>query len=95
LTSGLVLIAKTKQKASEMGKQMMNRDMQKTYLARVKGKFPDGVMDCDAKLEQISHKIGIHCVTDDGRESNTRFTFISFNGITSLVKCWVIVSYVR
>lgn len=49
LTSGLVLIAKTKEKASEMGKAMMARNMKKVYLARVKGKFPDGVIECDAK----------------------------------------------
>lgn len=43
------MIAKTKEKASEMGKAMMERSMKKVYLARVKGKFPEGVTECDAK----------------------------------------------
>jgi len=40
LTGGLVILSKTSAVATEWGKAIMNRDCQKVYLARVKGKFP-------------------------------------------------------
>jgi len=40
LTSGLVILGKTSLIAQQWGKAIMNRNCQKVYLARVKGKFP-------------------------------------------------------
>ena len=40
LTGGLVILGKTSAIATEWGKAIMNRDCQKVYLARVKGRFP-------------------------------------------------------
>jgi 23S rRNA-/tRNA-specific pseudouridylate synthase len=46
LTSGLVILGKTSAVAQEWGKSIMNRNCQKSYLARVAGKFP---LHCSAK----------------------------------------------
>jgi 23S rRNA-/tRNA-specific pseudouridylate synthase len=40
LTSGLIILGKTSQIATEWGKAIMNRNCKKAYLARVAGKFP-------------------------------------------------------
>ncbi|KAJ3305501.1 RNA pseudouridylate synthase domain containing protein 2 [Kappamyces sp. JEL0829] len=87
LTSGLVLMTKTKEKAAEMGKLMEARNIQKTYLARVRGEFPDGTIECSEPIGTISQKLGIQCVVPDGKPSTTVFTRLSYNGTTSLVKC--------
>ncbi|KAI8902132.1 pseudouridine synthase [Globomyces pollinis-pini] len=87
LTSGLVLLALNKSKASTMMKQMQDRAVEKSYLARVKGKFPFDRIECNEPIKTASHKVGVNIVSSDGKPSSTVFTFISFNGITSLVKC--------
>jgi 23S rRNA-/tRNA-specific pseudouridylate synthase len=40
LTSGIVIFAKTKDAAAKFSKDMDSGDIQKTYIARVKGEFP-------------------------------------------------------
>jgi RluA family pseudouridine synthase len=59
LTSGLVLIAKSKEKASQMGKTMTERNIKKTYLARVKGKFEYDRIECNEPIATLSHKVSI------------------------------------
>ncbi|KAG7348050.1 RluA family pseudouridine synthase [Nitzschia inconspicua] len=51
LTSGLVILGKTSAVAQAWGKSIMNRDCQKIYLARVRGKFP---MNCPNSLIRLS-----------------------------------------
>lgn len=57
LTSGLILIAKNKEKAAELSLLLMNRDISKTYLARVKGCFPEGIIECNEPLLTLSNKV--------------------------------------
>ena len=87
LTSGLVLIAKTKLKAAEMGQLMKLRTIKKTYYARVKGEFPRQDILVDKKIRTCTHKVGVNIISEEGKPCETRFTFLSFNGTTSLVKC--------
>lgn len=47
LTSGLTILGKTSLVAQEWGKSIMNRHCQKTYLARVAGRFP---LNCPSDL---------------------------------------------
>jgi 23S rRNA-/tRNA-specific pseudouridylate synthase len=51
LTSGLVILGKTSQVAQQWGKSIINRNCQKIYLARVKGKFP---LECPENLKRIN-----------------------------------------
>ena len=45
LTSGLVILGKTSKVAKEWAQAMRTRTCQKLYLARVKGKFPNGIVE--------------------------------------------------
>jgi tRNA pseudouridine synthase 9 len=87
LTSGMVIFARNKTKASEMMTSMKNRNIIKTYYARVKGKFPFDEIECNEPIESVSRKVGVNIVSPNGKPCTTFFKFKSFNGITSLVEC--------
>ena len=87
LTSGLVLIARSKQKAAEMGQLMKDRTIQKLYFARVRGEFPRDEVVCVKNIKTVSHKVGVNIIASDGKHCETKFSFVSYNGRTSLVKC--------
>eukprot|EP01035_Chromulina_nebulosa_P018326 gene18326-24016_t len=54
LTSGLVLLAKSKQFANEMCQLIKDRKLKKTYLARVEGVFPNNMTNIpQLSLEQV------------------------------------------
>jgi 23S rRNA-/tRNA-specific pseudouridylate synthase len=58
LTSGLVVLGKSSQKAQEWGKCIMRRDCQKVYFARVTGKFP---LNCPSSLiSKISRTVPVN-----------------------------------
>jgi 23S rRNA-/tRNA-specific pseudouridylate synthase len=63
LTSGLIILGKTSTVAKEWGKNIMNRNCQKAYLARVAGKFP---LNCPADLE-----LELDCTTTSTSTSTT------------------------
>lgn len=50
LTSGLVVLAKNRAVAKEWGQAIQQRDCEKIYLARVKGRFGDQVPNCLPRL---------------------------------------------
>ncbi|KAJ3082114.1 RNA pseudouridylate synthase domain containing protein 2, partial [Quaeritorhiza haematococci] len=87
LTSGILLIALTKEKSTSMMKEMMGRNIQKTYLCRVKGEFPEGEVVCEEPILTISFKLGINIVSPEGKPCKTIFQRLSYNGLTSLVMC--------
>jgi RluA family pseudouridine synthase len=87
LTSGLCIMGLNKNCASHLSKEMSDRMIQKTYLARCKGDFPEDVIECNEPIATASHKAGINLVRADGKECKTTFKKISFNGRTSLVEC--------
>jgi 23S rRNA-/tRNA-specific pseudouridylate synthase len=51
VTSGLVILAKSKQSANDISEEIRNKSTRKTYLARVKGKFP-----CNLSHLQVLNK---------------------------------------
>lgn len=67
--------------------EMANRTVEKTYVARVVGEFPEGEIVCCEPIETISHKLSINMVSPNGKECKTNFKKLSFNGRTSLVEC--------
>lgn len=85
LTSGLCILAKTSETAKKLMEEMRDLRIKKTYLARVTGEFP-AVAECSQRLLTlpISKSVIVSC---EGKESQTLFTRISFNGVTSLVEC--------
>lgn len=78
LTSGIMFIGKHPQGAEKMAKQLQERSVQKEYLARVKGKFPDGVVVCDQPIMQVSPKLGLNRVRATGKSATTKFRRLAY-----------------
>ncbi|KAJ3417446.1 RNA pseudouridylate synthase domain containing protein 2 [Chytridiales sp. JEL 0842] len=87
LTSGILLIALKKERAAELTKEMTTREIQKTYLCRVKGEFPAEEIECNEPILTVSFKLGINIVSPDGKHCRTHFKRLSTNGLTSVVLC--------
>ena len=83
LTSGLVIFAKTKEVAKRVSKEISDRVVQKQYLLRVVGKFPEKAT-CEESLFEISAKKGIYRVAKDGDDEKkvktalTNFELVEF-----------------
>eukprot|EP00794_Sanderia_malayensis_P011158 gene11158-12330_t len=87
LTSGILMFAKTKQKAQEMEQCVKGRLVKKEYLCRVQGRFPNEPIVCKKAIKVVSHKVGVCQVHPEGKEAVTEFLFESFNGQSSVVRC--------
>ncbi|KAH8551596.1 hypothetical protein BGW37DRAFT_513344 [Umbelopsis sp. PMI_123] len=88
LTSGLMLIATSPQKAQEFERQMSTRTIKKEYVCKVTGEFPEGRIVCNEPIKTVSFKLGLNCVHEDGKDSRTVFERQSYNGKTSIVRCY-------
>ncbi|KAG0165905.1 hypothetical protein DFQ30_007869 [Apophysomyces sp. BC1015] len=84
-TSGLVLIALNPRRANALCKEMAE-GMQKEYICRVVGEFPEHVV-CEAPIKPIAFRHSFHYVHPDGRLCKTLFWRQSFDGATSVVRC--------
>ncbi|KAJ5239277.1 hypothetical protein N7468_003896 [Penicillium chermesinum] len=78
LTSGVMFIGKHPKGAEKMSNQLRARSVQKEYIARVKGKFPDGVVVCDQPIMQVSPKLGLNRVRATGKTATTKFRRIAY-----------------
>ncbi|XP_050327877.1 pseudouridylate synthase RPUSD2-like [Bactrocera neohumeralis] len=87
LTSGLLLFGRTPKKARLLEQQIRNRDVEKEYVCRVEGNFPDGIIECKEPIEVVSYKIGVCKVSPKGKDCSTTFEKISYNGTTSVILC--------
>ena len=88
LTSGVLIFSKTSAKARAMEQLIKAREVQKEYVCRVVGEFPDEEVVCEQPLEVISYKIGLVVVDKKGKECKTTFRRISYKDGVSIVKCW-------
>ncbi|OWF41662.1 RNA pseudouridylate synthase domain-containing protein 2 [Mizuhopecten yessoensis] len=86
-TSGLLILAKSAEKTREMEDDILQKRVQKEYLARVKGRFPEGVVECNQPLDVLSNKDSLYGVVPGGKSSKTMFEYISYNGTSSLIRC--------
>ncbi|ORX45656.1 DRAP deaminase [Hesseltinella vesiculosa] len=86
-TSGLMLISKTPEKAAKMEREMSQRNIQKEYICRVDGVFPEEEVTCNEPIKIISHKLSISYVHPDGKPCTTVFRRISTDGQSSIVRC--------
>uniref|UniRef100_A0A182QC43 Pseudouridylate synthase RPUSD2 n=1 Tax=Anopheles farauti TaxID=69004 RepID=A0A182QC43_9DIPT len=87
LTSGLLLFGRSPKKARQMEHQIRNRQVQKEYICRVEGEFPEGIIECKEPIEVVSYKIGVCKVSPKGKECTTTFQKLGFNGNSSVVLC--------
>ncbi|GFQ99556.1 RNA pseudouridylate synthase domain-containing protein 2 [Trichonephila clavata] len=87
LTSGVLIFAKSSEKSNEIHENLILRNVEKEYLCRVEGEFPDGVIMCNKPLKKIYSKIGIALVDPLGKIAVTEFQKLSYNGKSSVVRC--------
>ena len=67
VTSGLVVLAKSKEAASSISKEIRDKSTKKTYLARVKGKFPLNLNKF--QIVSIDEILNV-TIEDDGADDN-------------------------
>ncbi|XP_072936467.1 pseudouridylate synthase RPUSD2-like isoform X2 [Epargyreus clarus] len=89
LTSGLLLFGRSPKKARQMEHQIRNRQVQKEYVCRVDGAFPDDEIECQEPIEVVSYKIGVCKVSPKGKDCSTVFKRLGYNerSNTSVVLC--------
>lgn len=95
LVSGVCIMATNSQVAERFHRQMEAGAMKKEYVARVKGRFPDGengVIKCEAPLRVVAHKLGLVAVGHpdeqfDCKPAVTLFQRLATDGQESLVLC--------
>ncbi|XP_034530555.1 RNA pseudouridylate synthase domain-containing protein 2 [Notolabrus celidotus] len=87
LTSGVLLFARTLETSKKLDQLVRDREVEKEYLCRVEGEFPEGELVCEEPILVVSFKIGLCRVDPKGKESRTVFQKLSYNGKTSVVRC--------
>ncbi|XP_076604791.1 pseudouridylate synthase RPUSD2 [Chaetodon auriga] len=87
LTSGVLLFARTLETSKKLDQLVRDRQVEKEYVCRVEGEFPDGELICEEPILVVSFKIGLCRVDPKGKECRTVFQKLSFNGKTSVVRC--------
>jgi RluA family pseudouridine synthase len=78
LTSGVLLFARTAAKAREMEAAISGREVEKEYVARVVGEFPEGEIVCKEPILVVSYKIGVCVVDAAGKECQTVFQRVAY-----------------
>ncbi|KAK5916812.1 hypothetical protein CgunFtcFv8_011757 [Champsocephalus gunnari] len=87
LTSGVLMFARTLETSQKLDQLVRDRQVEKEYVCRVEGDFPDGELVCEEPILVVSFKVGLCRVDPKGKESRTVFQRLSFNGKTSVVRC--------
>ena len=86
LTSGVMFIGKNSKSAEKMSEKLRGRSVRKEYVARVKGRFPDGedgVVKCEESILQISPILGLNRARASGKSAKTLFRRIAYYPPTS------------
>lgn len=89
LTSGVMFIGKTSREAEMISEQLRGRTVRKEYVARVKGRFPDGegwdgdpmrggVVKCEESILQISPILGLNRARASGKSAKTLFRRLAY-----------------
>lgn len=89
LTSGICIFAKNTETARKIQMDIQSRYVEKVYLARVKGLFPDGKVDCNDEVIVLDTKKG----KEEGilrKNAQTIFEKVKYNKELdeSIVMCW-------
>ncbi|KAI0789631.1 pseudouridine synthase [Abortiporus biennis] len=90
LTSGLMILPLNAKLANEMANEFKAGTIRKEYIARVKGKFPEGPITCEQPLLTVDRQMGLNIVHPEGKEAKTIFTLMMHydeNTDTSVVHC--------
>jgi RluA family pseudouridine synthase len=72
-TTGVTVLCKTRLFASMVQPQFERGEVEKVYLARVKGHPPQDAFRCDAPVSVAAGKLGGRTVDEDGLDAQTEF----------------------
>lgn len=61
--------------------------LEKEYVCRVEGEFPDKEVICKEPILVVSYKVGVCRVDPQGKPCETVFQRLSYNGHSSVVRC--------
>ncbi|RXN17151.1 RNA pseudouridylate synthase domain-containing 2 [Labeo rohita] len=87
LTSGVLLFARTLEVSKKLDAMVRERQLEKEYVCRVEGEFPEGEVVCEEPILVVSFRVGLCRVDPKGKESRTVFQRLSYNGRSSVVRC--------
>ncbi|XP_003508365.1 RNA pseudouridylate synthase domain-containing protein 2 [Cricetulus griseus] len=87
LTSGVLMFAKTAAFSEKIHEQVRDRQLEKEYVCRVEGEFPDKEVICKEPILVVSYKVGVCRVDPRGKPCETVFQRLSYNGHSSVVQC--------
>ncbi|KAJ7420118.1 RNA pseudouridylate synthase domain-containing protein 2 [Willisornis vidua] len=87
MTSGVLMFAKTVAVSKRIDEQVRERQLEKEYICRVVGEFPEHEVVCEEPILVVSYKVGVCRVDPKGKSCKTIFQRLSYNGKTSVVKC--------
>ncbi|KAI5102231.1 RNA pseudouridylate synthase domain-containing protein 2 [Silurus meridionalis] len=87
LTSGILLFARTLEMSKKLDRMVRDRQLEKEYVCRVEGEFPDSEVVCEEPILVVSFKVGVCRVDPKGKDSRTVFQKLSYNGRSSVVRC--------
>ncbi|XP_059117133.1 pseudouridylate synthase RPUSD2 [Peromyscus eremicus] len=87
LTSGVLMFAKTVAVSEKIHEQVRDRQLEKEYVCRVEGEFPDKEVTCKEPILVVSYKVGVCRVDPRGKPCETVFQRLSYNGHSSVVQC--------
>ncbi|CDR98764.1 related to DRAP deaminase RIB2 [Sporisorium scitamineum] len=89
LTSGIMVCSTKKETASRLGAQFAAGQVSKAYVCRVRGKFPEGEIDCKEPILTIDRQSGVNIVHPKGKYCETIFVRLSYDAETdsSVVFC--------
>lgn len=89
LTSGVMVCSTKKETASKLGGQFAAGLVNKAYVCRVRGKFPEGEVACKEPILTIDRQSGVNIVHPKGKHCETIFVRLSYDpeSDTSAVFC--------
>ncbi|KAM8807325.1 pseudouridylate synthase RPUSD2 [Eudromia elegans] len=87
MTSGVLMFAKTAEVSKRIDEQVRQRQLEKEYVCRVVGEFPESEVVCEEPVLVVSYKVGVCRVDPKGKSCKTVFQRLSYNGETSVVRC--------
>lgn len=67
LTSGLMILALSGKTSSRLAKEFKEGTVKKEYIARVRGKFPEGDIVVDQPLLSVDRQMGLVIVAPQGK----------------------------
>lgn len=75
-TSGCMLISKNYQTTSFLGKELMNRNVQKKYYALLLGTLSKDIIEIESKIDKDNRNRKMTINNSEGREAHTKITLI-------------------